>query len=57
MCKLAYRGLFKENSKLVFTDDEVGERFEHLGLLSEVKEMYVSEGPPIHSRIRAYRTF
>ena len=42
--ELAYRGLFKEESQLVFTDDEVGEGFKHLGLLSEAKEMYVSEG-------------
>ena len=42
--ELAYKGLFKEESQLVFTDDEVGEGFKHLGLLSEAKEMYVSEG-------------
>ena len=30
--------------QLVFSDDEVGEDFEHLGLLSEAKEMYVSKG-------------
>ena len=40
--KLAYRGLFKK--QLVFSDDEVGDSFEHLGLLNEAKEMYVSEG-------------
>ena len=42
--ELAYKSLFKEKSQLVFTDDEVGEGFKHLGLLSEAKEMYVSEG-------------
>ena len=42
--ELAYSGLFKEEVQLVFSDDEVGECFEHLGLLSEAKEMYVSEG-------------
>ena len=42
--ELAYRGLFKEEYQLVFSDDEVGEGFKHLGLLSEAKEMYVSEG-------------
>ena len=41
--ELAYRGLFKQ-VQLVFSDDEVGEGFEHLGLLSEAKEMYVSKG-------------
>ena len=46
--ELAYRGLFREADvdevQLVFSDDEVGEGFEHLGLLSEAKEMYVSKG-------------
>ena len=57
--ELAYRGLFGEvvqvgvinefipnvyKDQLVFSDDEVGEDFEHLGLLSEAKEMYVSKG-------------
>ena len=44
--ELAYRGFFKKRFQvqLVFLDDEVGEDFEHLGLLSEAKEMYVSEG-------------
>ena len=44
--ELAYRGLFKKifQVQLVFLDDEVGEDFEHLGLLSEAKDMYVSKG-------------
>ena len=42
--ELAYRGLFKKESQLVFSDDEVGEGFKHLGLLGEAKEMYVNEG-------------
>ena len=54
--ELAYKGLFKEpvqlgvifahvnEVQLVFSDDEVGEDFEHLGLLGEAKEMYVSKG-------------
>ena len=56
--ELAYRGLFWETVQLgefisvpyvdqvqlVFSDDEVGEHFEHLGLLSEAKEMYVCKG-------------
>ena len=44
ICVLAYRGLFKEQLQLVFTDDEVGKGFQHLGLLNEAKEMYVCEG-------------
>ena len=42
--ELAYNGLFKESIQLVFTDSDVGEGFQHLGLLSETKEMYVCEG-------------
>ena len=42
--KLAYDGLLKEDIQLVFTDSDVGEGFQHLGLLSETKEMYVCEG-------------
>ena len=42
--KLAYSGLFKEDVQLVFTDSDVGEGFEHLGLMNAVKEMYVCEG-------------
>ena len=44
VCELAYNGLFKESIQLVFTDSDVGEGFQHLGLLSETKEMYVCEG-------------
>ena len=44
LCMLAYRGLFKEQLQLVFTDDEVGKGFQHLGLLNEAKEMYMCEG-------------
>ena len=39
--ELAYRGLLIEGLKIVFTDSDVGEGFQHLGLLSETKEMYV----------------
>ena len=42
--ELAYNGLLKEDVQLVFTDSDVGEGFQHLGLLSETKEMYVCEG-------------
>ena len=42
--ELAYNGLLKEDIQLVFTDSDVGEGFQHLGLLSETKEMYVCEG-------------
>ena len=42
--ELAYNGLNKEDIQLVFTDSDVGEGFQHLGLLSETKEMYVCEG-------------
>ena len=42
--ELAYNGLFKEDIQLVFTESDVGEGFQHLGLLSETKEMYVCEG-------------
>ena len=42
--ELAYNGLLKEDIQLVFTDSDVGEGFQHLGLLSEMKEMYVCEG-------------
>ena len=41
---LAYNGLLKEDIQLMFTDSDVGEGFQHLGLLSETKEMYVCEG-------------
>ena len=42
--QLAYSGLFKEDVQLVFTDSDVGEGFQHLGLMNAVKEMYVCEG-------------
>ena len=42
--ELAYNALLKEDIQLVFTDSDVGEGFQHLGLLSEAKEMYVCEG-------------
>ena len=42
--ELAYNGLLKADIQLVFTDSDVGEGFQHLGLLSETKEMYVCEG-------------
>ena len=42
--QLAYGGLFADDIKLVFTESDVGESFWHMGLLNEVKEMYVSEG-------------
>jgi hypothetical protein len=42
--ELAYRGLFKEDVQLVFTDGDIEEGFCHLGLLNEAKEMYVCEG-------------
>ena len=42
--ELAYNGLLKEDIQLVFTDSDVGEGFQHLGLLSETKEMYVCKG-------------
>ena len=42
--QLAYSGLFKEDVQLVFTDSDVGEGFQHLGLMNTVKEMYVCEG-------------
>ena len=42
--KLAYRGLFKKDTQLSFSDDDVGDDFQHLGLLNESKEMYVCQG-------------
>ncbi len=43
--ELAYNGLFKNirDVQIVFSDSEVREGL-HLGLLSEAREMYVSEG-------------
>ena len=42
--ELAYNGLLKEDIQLVFTESDVGEGFQHLGLLNETKQMYVCEG-------------
>ena len=42
--KLAYTGLFRREIQLDFSDSDVGDNFNHLGLLSETKEMYVTEG-------------
>ena len=42
--QLACSGLFEEDVQLVFTDSDVGEDFQHLGLMNAVKEMYVCEG-------------
>ena len=42
--ELAYWGLFEKDVQLLFTDEEVGEGFQHLGLLYEAREMYVCEG-------------
>ena len=58
LCQLAYNGLFKKEVQLMFTfcdieeilkqsglcKSDVRENFKHLGLMSEVKEMYVSKG-------------
>ena len=54
--KLAYNGLFKKD---VFTDSDVGEGFQHLGLMNAVKEMYVCEGATtsysfLHRSIQQY---
>ena len=42
--ELAYRGLFKKGIQLVFTEDDVGRGFQHLGLLKETKEVYLCSG-------------
>ena len=42
--QLAYSGLFKEDVQLVFTDSDVGEGFQHLGLMNAVMEIYMCEG-------------
>ena len=42
--KIAWIGCQKEDMQLDFTEADVGENFEHLGLLSETKELYVCEG-------------
>ncbi len=46
MSELAYNGLFKEDVQLVFTEDIIiiEDNFHHLGLMDEVKEIYVCEG-------------
>ncbi len=46
LSELAYKGLFRKDVQLVFTDDDdvIAESFHHLGLMNEVKEMYVCEG-------------
>ena len=41
LCELAYRGLFKDKTEIVFLQEKV---HDHLGLMIETKEMYVSEG-------------
>ncbi len=40
--ELAFNGLLKKDVQLVFTDDD--DVFHHLGLMNEVKEMYVCKG-------------
>ena len=40
--ELAYHR--NKSDQLVFTDEDVGENFQHCGILIEVKEMYVCEG-------------
>lgn len=42
--ELAHWGLFSGSIQLVFTDKDIGEDFQHLGLLSESKEMHMCEG-------------
>ena len=43
--KLAYDGYMEVKSiQVVFTDNDVGEGFCHLGLMNEISELYVSEG-------------
>ena len=41
---LAYKGLFQSSTQVEFGDSEVEEGFQHLGLLKEVKELYICEG-------------
>ena len=38
--KLAYSGLLKDDVQLVFSDSDIKKDFQHLGLLTETKEMY-----------------
>ena len=46
--ELAHQGLFqREGVQLEFEDNDVGEGFQHLGLLVETKEMYVCEGAKV----------
>ena len=58
--ELAYKYLQKESiTKVVFFDHDVGKSFQHLGLLNEVKEMYVCEGTKtsysfLHLRIQEF---
>ena len=42
--ELAYRGLVTKEVQLIFTARDVGKDFNHLGLLSESREMYVTKG-------------
>ena len=42
--ELAYRGLKEEDVQVAFSDEDVGEDFQHLGLLTEAKMLYVYEG-------------
>ncbi len=44
--ELAFKGLFKKDVQLVFTNDDFAavKSFHHLGLMNEVKEMYVCKG-------------
>jgi hypothetical protein len=45
VAELAYQGLFKPAGvQLVFSDSDVGDHFQHLGLLNATKELYVCEG-------------
>ena len=38
VCELAYEGLFKEDVQLEFSKSDVGDGFQHLGLMTETKE-------------------
>ena len=42
--KLAYKSLFQKNVQLEFSKSEVGEEFDHLGLMNEAKKTNMSEG-------------
>ena len=39
--EIAYKGLMKKDVQIMFTDEDIGENFQHLGLLNETKEMYI----------------